>query len=84
MVYNAANSQQSNTYQYHTDKQVRKPFEVPTYIYQLLCLRALNYIEIRLTNEMGSTCQKIATVFLRLCILIFLKEMREINEKSQL
>jgi len=32
MVYNAANSQQSNTYQYPTDKKVRKRFEVPTYI----------------------------------------------------
>jgi len=32
MVYNAANSQQSNTYQYPTDKKVRKLFEVPTYI----------------------------------------------------
>ena len=31
MVYNAANSQQSNTYQYPTDKKVRKIFEVPTY-----------------------------------------------------
>jgi len=31
MVYNAANSQQSNTYQYPTDKKVRKLFEVPTY-----------------------------------------------------
>ena len=31
MVYNAANSQQSNTYQYPTDKKVRKHFEVPTY-----------------------------------------------------
>jgi len=32
MVYNAANSQQSNTYQYHTDKKARKLFEVPTYL----------------------------------------------------
>jgi len=32
MVYNAANSQQSNTYQYTTDQKVRKLFEVPTYI----------------------------------------------------
>jgi len=32
MVYNAANSQQSNTYQYPTDKKVRKLFEVPTYL----------------------------------------------------
>ena len=31
-MYNAANSQQSNTYQYPTDKKVRKLFEVPTYI----------------------------------------------------
>jgi len=31
MVYNAANSQQSNTYQYPIDKKVQKPFEVPTY-----------------------------------------------------
>jgi len=34
MVYNAANSQQSNTYQYPTDKKVRKLFEVPTYLAQ--------------------------------------------------
>ena len=33
MVYKAANSQQSNTYQYSTDKKVRKLFEVPTYKY---------------------------------------------------
>jgi len=32
MVYNAANSQQSNTYQYPADKKVRKLFEVPKYI----------------------------------------------------
>jgi len=32
MVYNAANSQQSNTYQYPTDKKLRKLFEVPTYL----------------------------------------------------
>jgi len=31
MVYNAANSQQSNTDQYPTDKKVLKLFEVPTY-----------------------------------------------------
>ena len=32
MVYNATNSQQSNTYQYPADKEVRKLFEVPTYM----------------------------------------------------
>jgi len=37
MVYNAANSQQSNTYQYLTDKKVRKLFEVPTYVHLLVC-----------------------------------------------
>jgi len=31
MVYNAANNQQSNTYQYPTHRKVRKLFEVPTY-----------------------------------------------------
>jgi len=31
MVYSAAKFQQSNTYQYPTDKKVRKLFEVPTY-----------------------------------------------------
>ena len=31
MVFNAANSQPSNTHQYPTDKNVRKLFEVPTY-----------------------------------------------------
>ena len=31
-MYNAANSQQSNTYQYPTDKKVRELFEVPTYL----------------------------------------------------
>jgi hypothetical protein len=34
MVYNAANSQQSNTYQYPADKKVRKLFEVPMYLMQ--------------------------------------------------
>ena len=33
MVYNAANSQQSNTYQYPKDNKVRKIFEVPTYFH---------------------------------------------------
>jgi len=32
MVYNAANSKQSNTYQYPTDKKVQKLFEVPMYV----------------------------------------------------
>jgi len=32
MVHNAANSQQSNTYQYPTDKKVWQLFEVPTYL----------------------------------------------------
>ena len=31
-MYNAANSQQSNTYQYPTDKKVRKLFEVSSYV----------------------------------------------------
>ena len=31
-MYNAANSQQSNTYQYPTDNIVLKLFEVPTYL----------------------------------------------------
>jgi len=35
-VYNAANSQQSNTYQYPTDKKVRKLFEVPSYFLHIL------------------------------------------------
>jgi len=34
-MYSAANSQQSNTYQYPTDKKVRKLFEVPTYKQQV-------------------------------------------------
>jgi len=33
MVYSAAKFQQSNTYQYPTDKKVRKLFEVPAYIF---------------------------------------------------
>ena len=37
MVYSAANSQQSNIYQFPTDKKVWKPFEVPTYI--TLCIQ---------------------------------------------
>jgi len=44
MVYNAANSQQSNTYQYPIDKKVQKLFEVPVYNYFLsLLAKSMDY-----------------------------------------
>ena len=44
MVYNAANSQQSNTYQYPTDKKVRKLFEVPAYLCMYVCIYVCIYV----------------------------------------
>jgi len=44
MMYNAANCQQSNTYQYPTDKKGRETFELPKY-YQ-----AITKLPIFLTN----------------------------------
>jgi len=45
-MYNAANSQQSNTYQYPTDKKGRKLFEVPTCVCVCVCVCIYIYIYI--------------------------------------
>jgi len=42
MVYSAAKFQQSNTYQYPTDKKIRKLFEVPRYFQTTSEIRSIN------------------------------------------
>jgi len=59
MVYNAANSQQSNTYQYPTDKKVRKLFEVPTYYASLDEFCAFYFVNVVQYDERDMLLNKI-------------------------